>query len=93
MHQIFDIVGLLAAFRKCARALENHPVAFIVNVAIKLSDSLELRDNYSVDSHDIPDVYHVGQHTSVIREELNRHEGLGFSVRFGKSGIVFAIAV
>ncbi len=93
LHQIWDFVRLLAAFRESARTLENYPVALVVDVAVKLRDSLELGDNDPVDSHYIPDVYHVRQHSSVIWKELNWHESLGFSVRLSKSGIVFAIAV
>lgn len=83
----------MAAFGECARTLKNHPVALVVNVAIELRDSLKLGDNDPVDSHDIPNVYHMRQHTSVIRKELDGHEGLGFSVRLSQGGIVFAIAV
>lgn len=86
-------IGFLAALGQGTRTFKHDPIALVVDIAVQLSYALELRDNDTMNAHNIANVDHVRKHTSIVREELHWNECLRLCVLFGKRLVVFSRAI
>ena len=86
-------INFLSALRECSGSLKYYPHTLVVYVAVQLSYTLKLRDNDAMDSYDVAHVHDMRQHASIVREKLNRDEGLRLRSSFRDCAIIFAGAI